>query len=729
MDKSDHDMREYRETKSDNQIPPVLIPDRFAAIGKPVLIGHGANSEVYKLCSPNPYVIKVISPDNSKDNLQSDALHEIAIMQRLRGVSQAVQLIDFDCSEVGCGEARYLYLLEEYVEPYANAFPDGCQDPDSALQLIEQLCVSLIACRDAGVYHLDIQPKNIFRRKGKLVLGDFGSSLFCEELATNKRMRGTLAFMAPEVYREGKCSEQSEIYSVGIILFCLFNRHMIPFIEKEGQNLAIFQRLAGKKIPSVNHPNEKVQSDVDRCVQKACCFDPHSRFSSFEQLLSEIHALRELIRQSQMAAQQVSEENSNCALPQFFDADPIATSVALSPKKFDDDSTATTVLQSVGNAAGGAAAQASYLSPMIYSAEELAAQRRKALADALRTGRPIVESIGAPYPAQESGTELKQLEHEIVATAGKPAGGGIAVPAGKLAGGGIPCPVCGTIVPPSFKYCYSCGAQMHQSAPALDILTVHFSAIAPKHFLKGEYAIINLLMYEEAYRAEVDEIIKGTDSPVVEKKSGMYEVEKGSNIRVRLSSPDLVIEDNEESRTWSGNYIDFNFAVFVPDDFRKHQLLFNAHVYKDDAILTKLTFVAKCFSLREQKLEVLREDVLSAFVSYASQDRNRVASIIQGIKKARPEMDIFFDIENLRSGDDWESVLRKEIENRDILYLCWSHNAKQSKWVDAEWRYALLCKGIDSIEPIPIEQPEICPPPEELKKLHFNDKMLFIINA
>ena len=92
-------------------------------------------------------------------------------------------------------------------------------------------------------------------------------------------------------------------------------------------------------------------------------------------------------------------------------------------------------------------------------------------------------------------------------------------------------------------------------------------------------------------------------------------------------------------------------------------------------------------------------------------------------------MDIFFDIENLRSGDDWESVLRKEIENRDILYLCWSHNAKQSKWVDAEWRYALLCKGIDSIEPIPIEQPEICPPPEELKKLHFNDKMLFIINA
>lgn len=65
---------------------------------------------------------------------------------------------------------------------------------------------------------------------------------------------------------------------------------------------------------------------------------------------------------------------------------------------------------------------------------------------------------------------------------------------------------------------------------------------------------------------------------------------------------------------------------------------------------------------------------------------------------------------------------------RDILFLCWSHFARQSKWVNAEWRYAFEKKGIDSIEPVPIESPAVCPP-EELRKKHFNDKLLYIINA
>ena len=127
---------------------------------------------------------------------------------------------------------------------------------------------------------------------------------------------------------------------------------------------------------------------------------------------------------------------------------------------------------------------------------------------------------------------------------------------------------------------------------------------------------------------------------------------------------------------------------------------------------------------------VLKEhDILSAFVSYASQDRHRVAMIIQGMKKARPDMDIFFDVESLRSGDDGETALWTEIDKRDILFLCWSHFAKESKWVDAEWRYALSNKGVDCIEPVPIESPDVCPPPDELTRKHFNDKLLYIINS
>lgn len=233
-------------------------------------------------------------------------------------------------------------------------------------------------------------------------------------------------------------------------------------------------------------------------------------------------------------------------------------------------------------------------------------------------------------------------------------------------------------------------------------------------------------MYEKAFRHIVDEMLKETDQ---EEKSGIYKVREGAEVKVILNSPDISIDDNTEARTWQGEYLNFAFAVLLPEQYTKPSVLFNAAVYINDVIATKLKFTVKCTTFLEQKLFVAREDVLSAFVSYASQNRNRVAAIIQGMKKARPDMDVFFDVDSLRSGEDWEKALHHEIEARDILFLCWSHFARQSKWVDAEWRYALSHKGIECIEPIPIEPPGICPPPDELKSKHFNDKLLYIINA
>ena len=152
-------------------------------------------------------------------------------------------------------------------------------------------------------------------------------------------------------------------------------------------------------------------------------------------------------------------------------------------------------------------------------------------------------------------------------------------------------------------------------------------------------------------------------------------------------------------------------------------------VYIDGVIATRLKFIVRCFSLLEQKISVSREDVLSAFVSYASEDRDRVATIIQGMQKARPDMDVFFDVDSLRSGEGWEQALQREISQRDVLYLCWSQNARRSQWVDTEWRYAYSQKGEDGIEPIPIDPPDVCPPPKELSGKHFNDRLLYIINA
>ena len=258
---------------------------------------------------------------------------------------------------------------------------------------------------------------------------------------------------------------------------------------------------------------------------------------------------------------------------------------------------------------------------------------------------------------------------------------------------------------------------------------VQFSAVAPEKLVPDNYLPINIVMYEDTMRKVVEEILHRLGDRAKESKSGYHEVAHNAVIRVVLTSADLAVDDGEEEQVWTGNYLNFSFTVKIPENFDQAQALFTATVYINGIIATKLKLILDCDAPPKRNIRVSRNDFLSAFVSYASQDRHRVAAIIQGMKKARPDMDIFFDVESLRSGQNWEESLQTEIARRDILFLCWSRFARESKWVDMEWRYALLNKGEDCIDPIPIDSPDVCPPPVELQRKHFNDRMLYIIKA
>ncbi len=216
------------------------------------------------------------------------------------------------------------------------------------------------------------------------------------------------------------------------------------------------------------------------------------------------------------------------------------------------------------------------------------------------------------------------------------------------------------------------------------------------------------------------------NKPWQEKRKGTFMVEDGASVRIILRANNLEIEEPDQTQVWCTDYLVFNFAVNIPKEYSEDEILFNASIYINNIKATNLILVAECRG--DKKLTILRKDFNSAFLSYASEDRKRVAIFKQILQISRPDLDIFFDVESLRSGEQWEPRLYREIEDRDILFLCWSLAARQSKYVEAEWHYALKQKGIDCIEPIPIDAPDKCPPPPELQALHFNDKLLYIIN-
>lgn len=84
-----------------------------------------------------------------------------------------------------------------------------------------------------------------------------------------------------------------------------------------------------------------------------------------------------------------------------------------------------------------------------------------------------------------------------------------------------------------------------------------------------------------------------------------------------------------------------------------------------------------------------------------------------------PEMAFWLDKQSLDAGDFWRDEIRKAILNSDVLLLFWSVPASRSEEVRKEWFFAYEKKGLSFIAPVPLDPPDQCPPPDELKELNF----------
>ncbi len=732
------------------------IPSRFMSLGRPVFLGKGSGGRVYRILGGRDFALKVV--DCGKDPLKfQNAVREMQIMRRLRDCPPAVQLYDFAVEDGPGGKAAC--FLEDYHRSLPDYLSDSVLTASDAVRIAAGLCRALSACLDNGVLHLDVKPGNIFvDDPDSVLLGDFSSSLTTEEAAANDKARGTPVYMAPEVRLRGACSPASDVYSAGMVLFALFSRGLLPFEAGSSREAAMEKRLAGAPLPSVNYPDEAAGRALDRICRRACAFLPEDRSPSPEAMEEDLRELLDLL----------------AARPE---ADAVLSDPSVSLKEQCDSASIATVDGFVSDE----------LSDTIFPAAKAPGPPKIAWErpSAARTESSIYESEKIWEYEPES--QHRKDSHSAARPGQTPTGAGTARYCPRC-GSPLPpgarfCSYCGASAvvtgrPDAAKTAsFRPQAQSHPSppeealyvrddllhaepkqrrrlfslpanpfrqktrstpsrvaaepaaAPAPMLRQVQFSAVAPKKLIKGECSIINVVMYEESRRREVERLLREAEAPAQEARSGIHTVENNAVIRVTLSSPDVEIEDGEEEQVWQGGYLDFSFAVSLPQDYAKRQVLFTAAVYINGIIATRLKFTAQCRSFLQQKMSVLRDDVLSAFVSYASEDRGRVAVLVQGIQAARRDMDVFMDVQGLRTGDNWEEILYAEIQRRDVLYLCWSHSASQSKWVDREWRYALNQKGEEGIQLVALEPPDKCPPPEELRNMHFNDPLLFIIEA
>lgn len=94
--------------------------------------------------------------------------------------------------------------------------------PDEALLIGIELARALAAVHAAGVVHRDVKAQNVMREDGgRLVLMDFGAGDDTYGGATRPTTVGTPVYMAPEILAGERATAQSDIYSLGVLLFYL----------------------------------------------------------------------------------------------------------------------------------------------------------------------------------------------------------------------------------------------------------------------------------------------------------------------------------------------------------------------------------------------------------------------------------------------------------------------------------------------------------------------------
>ena len=91
-----------------------------------------------------------------------------------------------------------------------------------AIPLGIDLCHALAAVHGAGLVHRDVKAQNVLREEGgRIVLMDFGTGSNIRGTETADTFAGTPLYLAPELFRGEKPSAQSDIYSLGVLLYHL----------------------------------------------------------------------------------------------------------------------------------------------------------------------------------------------------------------------------------------------------------------------------------------------------------------------------------------------------------------------------------------------------------------------------------------------------------------------------------------------------------------------------
>ena len=274
-------------------------------------LGRGGMAEVYEVIDLNTQehiALKVLFP-----NLSSD---EIVRKRFLREAKAGMELDHpgiVKVYEVG-EEERQSFIAMELVEGRTldEVMEEEVLDVERIIDIGIKVADALAAAHKKMIIHRDIKPSNIMVSNGKIKVMDFGLARILEASALTEKYEivGTLYYMSPQQAIGAQIDEQSDIFSLGVVLYQLLTGHL-PF---EGDNPgAIIHSILHSDPLRVEEVREGIPIEVEQVVFKALQKKPKERYQSVVEFKSDLEKVREIFKgktHTLIATEEVFEERA-----------------------------------------------------------------------------------------------------------------------------------------------------------------------------------------------------------------------------------------------------------------------------------------------------------------------------------------------------------------------------------------------------------------------------------
>ena len=283
-------------------------------------LGSGGMSVVYRGLDTSlqrEVAVKVLHPHLAR---QQDARARLAREARAVARLQHPNILEvFDFADPSTEDAFLVTELVRGETLKCFAERERLFPPELAALVIQQLARALGHAHEAGVIHRDLKPENVMvRDDGVLKLMDFGIARVldpAERMTVTGALVGSPAYMAPEVIDGEPATPESDVFSLGTLLYWLWTG-TLPFAAPSTP--ATLKRILAGTYEDPRGVCPAISDALVAVLNTCLARDPADRYPSAKELEQAVSATLD----------DLGLNDGEAILAAFF-ADPAPTRAAL----------------------------------------------------------------------------------------------------------------------------------------------------------------------------------------------------------------------------------------------------------------------------------------------------------------------------------------------------------------------------------------------------------------